>query len=115
MNNCIGYGNYRHFLQTVTYVSLGCAYGSALLAGPFYDTMARQFRAHGFKLMYSNGTGMLDLPGPRALFEMMISSTTTADGVGGNGGGGGVPTDVVVRAVFPFLTALGLVLISFLA
>eukprot|EP00567_Pseudictyota_dubia_P006351 CAMPEP_0197434662 /NCGR_PEP_ID=MMETSP1175-20131217/2366_1 /TAXON_ID=1003142 /ORGANISM="Triceratium dubium, Strain CCMP147" /LENGTH=522 /DNA_ID=CAMNT_0042963469 /DNA_START=81 /DNA_END=1649 /DNA_ORIENTATION=+ len=100
VNNCIGYGNYRLFLLTVFYIATGCCYGSGLLAGAFFDTMAGQFRRHGFKFLYANKTGLLDLPPPWLLWEQ---ATTT-----------GIDPEVIVRMVFPLLFLVGLVLVFFL-
>eukprot|EP00566_Odontella_aurita_P036993 CAMPEP_0113591088 /NCGR_PEP_ID=MMETSP0015_2-20120614/37054_1 /TAXON_ID=2838 /ORGANISM="Odontella" /LENGTH=155 /DNA_ID=CAMNT_0000497389 /DNA_START=838 /DNA_END=1305 /DNA_ORIENTATION=+ /assembly_acc=CAM_ASM_000160 len=62
--------------------------------------MTKQFKQHGYKILYENKTGLLDLPPPWVLWEQ---ATTT-----------GIDPKVVVRAVFPLLTLMGIILVCFL-
>lgn len=52
LNNCVGYNNYRQFLLALLYLTLGCCYGTAVLARPFYEPLKRQVEEHGFRFLY---------------------------------------------------------------
>lgn len=101
VNNCIGYNNIRTFILSLIFLVLGCWYGAFLLAMPFFELIRHQVAEHGWKLIYRNGTGFLDLPGPSELLYQMIS--------------GNLPPDVWIKMVFPLLTGVGTVLTVFLA
>lgn len=104
VNNCIGYYNYRSFFLALTYLMLGCWYGALLLALPFYEEIKQQIQQHGFKLMYSHQTGILDIP---PLWTLIRQSLTT--------NGGGIQSASIVKMVFPLLFGVGLILTGFWA
>jgi len=99
MNNCIGYNNYRSFFLTLTFIMLGCWYGVALLFYPFYEPLREQVRERGFRWLYSNGTGFLDLPPPIEILKLALA--------------GNLPTKAVVDVVYPLLLGVGLCMSGF--
>jgi hypothetical protein len=101
LNNCVGYNNYRSFLLTIFFLMAGCWYGVALLFYPFYEPLRAQVKEHGWRFLYSNGTGFLDLPSPVKLVQMMWSDD-------------GLPVKIVIDLVYPFLLGVGSILFGFL-
>ena len=101
LNQCIGYSNYRHFVLLLLFIMLGCWYGVAVLFYPFYDPLRDQVRKHGWKFLYSRGTGFLDLPYPGELIYMLVTLQ-------------GWPSKIVIDIVYPFLLGLGTVMSVFL-
>jgi hypothetical protein len=100
-NNCIGYNNIRAFILSLTFLLLGCWYGASVLAMPFFELMEHQVAEHGWKLLYSHGTGFLDLPGPLELLSRILS--------------GNLEPAVWIKIIFPLLTGVGIVLTVFWA
>lgn len=70
-----------------------------MLFWPFYEPLRAQVKEFGWRWLYSNGTGFLDLPSPPALVRMVWS--------------GAVPTKVVVDLVYPLVFGVGAVMSSF--
>jgi hypothetical protein len=91
----------RSFLLTLFFVLLGCSYGVGLLFWPFYEPFRAQVREHGLKWLYSNGTGLLDLPHPTTLLRMVMRREP-------------LPTKVVLDIVYPLLLGIGAVMAAFL-
>jgi len=101
MNNCIGYNNYRTFVLTIAYLVAGCWYGVALLFPSFWSIIQDQIRTHGFKFLYENKTGMLDLPPPWVMWEQIRTN-------------GSMDPDVAIKMVLLFLCGIGSLLTGFL-
>jgi hypothetical protein len=99
VNNCIGYHNYRSFVLLLAFLSIACGYGVALLWHEFYDPLRDQIRLHGWKWLYSNGTGLLDLPQPIQLTKMLLSGTVEAK--------------VIVDLVLPLLFGVAVIMTTF--
>jgi len=93
LNNTIGYNNYRQFLLILFYLTVGCWYGIAVLSFPFYEILKENIAKDGWRFLYGNGTGFLDLPLPIVLLTQLFSNT--AD------------DKVLVKLVFPFLLSVG--------
>ena len=100
VNQCIGYNNYRHFVLMLFFLMLGCWYGVALLFHVFYEPFRQQIREQGFKWMYSNGTGLLDLPMPNIILLYLLR--------------GNMPAKMVIDMVYPLLLGIGAVMSGFL-
>jgi len=100
MNQCCGLHNYRHFLLTLFFLMLTCWYGVAMLFWAFYEPLREQVQIHGWKWMYSHGTGFLDLPPPMKLLRMMFTT--------------GLPVKMVIDIVYPLVLGVGAVIGSFL-
>lgn len=100
VNQCIGYNNYRHFVLMLAYFMVGCWYGVALLFPVFYEPFWQQIQQHGFQWMYSNGTGMLDLPMPHIILLHLLRRD--------------MPSQMVINLVYPLLLGIGAVLSGFL-
>ncbi len=102
INGCVGYNNYRNFVLLIFYVMLGCCYGTYMLASDFYVMVREHFTRHGLKIMGAKyGTGILDLPPPWTLLKEYQNKGRIAD-------------DVILRAVFPVLLFLSIVMFVFL-
>mmetsp|Transcript_23789 Transcript_23789/g.48748 ORF Transcript_23789/g.48748 Transcript_23789/m.48748 type:complete len:542 (+) Transcript_23789:82-1707(+) len=102
VNNCIGYNNYRSFVLLIFYLATGCIYGSMLLCVPFFKIMKRHIKINGWSLMGPlYATGLLDLPPPWILWSQYKEN-------------GKVDEDVVLRAAFPFMLIVGILLTWFL-
>ena len=101
VNNCIGYNNVRTFILSLTFLAMGCWYGAFLLAMPFFELIQHQVMEHGWKLLYGNKTGFLDLPGlPTLLYRLLL---------------GNLQAEVWIKVIFPLLAGVGSVLTVFLA
>lgn len=100
VNNCIGLSNYRSFFLMLFFLMLGCWYGVALLFYPFYEPLRAQVEELGWRFMYANGTGFLDLP-PLSKIAQLVWS------------GQGLEVKMVVDIVYPLLLGVGLVLSVF--
>jgi hypothetical protein len=105
LNNCVGLANYRSFVCTVLFFMIGCWYGVALLFFPFYEPLRAQVLEHGWRWMYSNGTGFLDLPPPLELMRLLM---------GLSGDDHHLKTKIVLDLVYPLLFGVGAVLSLFL-
>lgn len=102
INGCVGYNNYRNFVLLILYVMLGCSYGTCMLASDFYVMAREHSTRHGLKIMGAKyGTGILDLPPPWTLLAEYRNK-------------GKIDDDVILRAVFPFLLFLSIVMFVFL-
>ena len=66
---------------------------------PFYEPLKLQIKEHGWGWLYSNGTGLLDLPPLLELFRMALS--------------GSLPTKAVVDMVYPLLFGVGAIMSAF--
>ena len=103
LNNCIGYYNIRSFVLFLTFLTVGCWYGTALLAAPFLDEIRVLVLTKGIVplLLFGgyNHTGFLDLPGPFKLFYLLVT--------------GGMTASLWVRIVFPFLVCIGIIITIF--
>lgn len=100
LNNCIGYNNYRPFFLTLVFIVLGCWYGVIILSVPFYELIRVQIQQQGWHWMYSNGTGILNLPSPKILLRLIFT--------------GQASVNIIVAVVFPFLLLVGMVMTGFL-
>ncbi|KAG7346822.1 DHHC palmitoyltransferase [Nitzschia inconspicua] len=102
LNNCVGWGNYRHFFLTVANLTLGCWYGTALLYRPFYEPLKLQLQEHGWKnLFYGNlRTGILNLPPLTTLLLQL--------------GRGQLAQTDLVKLIFPLLAMVGVLQTAFL-
>ena len=100
VNQCIGYNNYRHFVLMLLFFMLGCWYGVALLFQVFYEPFRQQIWENGWKWLYSNGTGLLDLPMPHVLVMHIVRRD--------------MPTKMVIDMVYPLLLGIGAILSGFL-
>jgi len=79
---------------------MGCWYGVGLLFYPFYEPLRAQIKEHGWKWMYSNGTGFLDLPPLMKIINLILSGT--------------LPNKMIVDMVYPLLLGIGAVISGFL-
>ena len=68
---------------------------------PFYETIESQIETHGWRFLYENKSGFLDLPMPMDMIRE-IRDTGILD------------VEVVVKMVFPLLIAAGIFLTLFL-
>jgi hypothetical protein len=84
------------------FLMLGCWYGVGMLLLPFYEPLRDQIREKGLHWLYSNGTGLLDLPTPTSLLHMMFWSRED------------LPVKIVVDLVYPLLLGVGAILSGFL-
>jgi len=99
VNNCIGYYNYRAFFLALTFLMIGCWYGAIMLAMPFYEELKDQLKRYGFKIFFSQKTGLLDIPPPWTLVRQAFTS--------------GIEPAVVVKMVYPLLFGVGMILTGF--
>jgi hypothetical protein len=83
------------------FLFLGCSYGVSVLFFPFYEPLRAQVKEHGLRWLYSNGTGLLDLPPPTALLRMLVSREP-------------IPAKIVIDIVYPLLLGVGAVMAAFL-
>lgn len=101
LNNCVGYNNYRSFLLTLFFLTVGCWYGVALLFPPFYELLSEEIKEHGLRFLFDNETGILSIP-PTWKLLCSISS-------------GGLDPEFVIKVIFPLLASIGLLQAVFLA
>ena len=104
-NNCIGYNNYREFLLTVLYITIGCLYGFNMLWREFYTGMKGYIDQYGWWESIVGGehqTGFLDLPPPLTMLKTALFTKE------------GLPPTVIIRLIFPLLFGSGLTLGAFL-
>lgn len=99
INNCVGYNNYRQFFLLLFYISLGCWYGVAVLFFPFIEPLKKQVEEHGFRFLYSNNTGFLNLPPLWALTKGALYNT--------------IDYEDVLKVLFTFLFGIGLIISMF--
>ena len=66
---------------------------------PFYEPLKAQIEAHGWRWMYSNGTGLLDLPPVLDLTRMALTGT--------------LPSKAVIDVVYPLLFGVGAIISVF--
>jgi hypothetical protein len=101
-NNCIGRDNYRSFVLLVFYILAGCIYGVCMLGRDFCIIMKQRSEVYGWSLRGAeHGTGLLDLPLPWVLWRSYEEN-------------GHIDTDVVLRAAFPLMFFVGIVMWWFL-
>jgi hypothetical protein len=100
LNNCVGYNNYRAFILTLFFLTIGCWYGVSIMFFPFYEPLKKQVAEHGYRFLYDNKTGFLDIPPPWILMYQMFSSR--------------LDPEVVIKLVFPLLAIVGLLQTVFL-
>lgn len=79
---------------------IGCWYGVALLFDVFYEPFRQQIREKGIPWIYSNGTGLLDIPKPYVAFMHLVR--------------GDMPSKMVIDMVYPILLSIGAILGCFL-
>ena len=102
VNNCIGHNNYRSFVLLVFYIMAGCTYGVCMLGIDFYLMMKNRIEVFGWSIFGAEyGTGLLDLPFPWILWKDYV-----ADGY--------IDRDIVLRAAFPLMFFVGLIMYWFL-
>jgi len=101
MNNCIGLNNYRSYCLTLVYLCIGMIYGIIILVAPFYESIQQQIQADGWRIMYSHGTGFLNLPPPIAMWAEIRSTGT-------------LNPNIVIKIVFPFLIGVCCLLLPLL-
>jgi len=65
-----------------------------LLCQPFLGLLKRQVNNHGYHLISDNKTGFLDLPPLSTIFSNLIN--------------GSLEKEVIIKFIFPLLTAVGL-------
>jgi hypothetical protein len=99
LNNCIGYNNYRSFFLSIFFLAMGSWYAVFMLFWPFYEPMRAQINEHGFKWLYSNGTGLLDLPPLLSMPRLVITGQLT--------------TKMVVDMVYPLCLGIGAIMSGF--
>lgn len=116
LNNCIGYGNHRSFILTVSFVTIACWYGVCMLYKPFYEPLQAHLRQHGGNLwnymqLYSSNDvlsehadidTLFDIPTLTEIWDMFFCDDTS------------MPTQAVVDVVFPLLLGVGAILAVFL-
>ncbi len=102
LNNCIGEKNYRNFLLTLLYLTIGCWYGVMVLWRPFYESLKQEILEHGWHVLYEEKTGFLNLPPPGTLIRQLFSTT-------------GLEPVVVIKVVVPLLVSVGLLQAIFLS
>ncbi|CAJ1905548.1 unnamed protein product [Cylindrotheca closterium] len=86
----------KPFLLILFYLTIGCWYGVAVLSFPFYEILKENIVKDGFRFLYGNATGFLDLPLPFDLLIQLLSNT--AD------------DEVLVKLVFPLLLSVGIMI-----
>lgn len=102
VNNCIGRNNYRSFVLLVFYLTVGCTYGVLMLGVDFCDVMKRRIELYGWSIRGAeHGTGLLDLPLPWVLWRDYRDN-------------GYIDQHVVLRAAFPLMFFVGIVMYWFL-
>lgn len=101
LNNCIGQNNYRNFLSTLLFLTIGCFYGVLVLWLPFCEPLQKQVSEHGWHFLYENKTGFLNLPPPGTMVRQCLST--------------GLEQEVVIKLVFPLLVSVGLLQAVFLS
>mmetsp|Transcript_28736 Transcript_28736/g.61867 ORF Transcript_28736/g.61867 Transcript_28736/m.61867 type:complete len:428 (-) Transcript_28736:2573-3856(-) len=100
LNNCVGYNNYRAFLLTLFYLSLGCCYGWFMLYRPFLEVLNTSSDGSGWNFIHDNVNAFYNLPSPTTLFSKISRGT--------------LEKEITIKLVFPFLTAIGLLQTIFL-
>jgi hypothetical protein len=108
INNCVGLNNYRSFVLFMIHLTVACWYGTALLFWPFYEPLRERVKEHGFRWLYDNGTGVLNLPPLWDMFLLLfrrIRTERTADVV---------VSQIVIDIAYPILMGVGAVMSAFL-
>lgn len=96
----MGYNNYRAFLLTLFYLSLGCCYGWFMLYRPFLEVLNTSSDGSGWNFIHDNVNAFYNLPSPTTLFSKISRGT--------------LEKEITIKLVFPFLTAIGLLQTIFL-
>jgi hypothetical protein len=76
-----------------------CWYGAAMLFHPFYEPLIAKVKEHGWRWLYSNGTGVLNLPPLLELIRMAATGT--------------LPAPVVIDLIYPLLFGVGTIISAF--
>ena len=101
LNNCVGYNNYRPFILTLFFLSLGGCYGACMLFFPFYVPLKQQVAEIGFRALFSFSGGFLDNPPPWTLVRQIMSND--------------VDTFIIVKIVYPILFFICILQTGFLS
>lgn len=115
LNNCVGYGNHRSFVLTLSFIALSCWYGVLLFYRPFYEPLQEQLREHGGIIKYvqlyaanklpeydENEKGLFDIPTVAEIGDMILCPDKS------------MPVQAVVDLLFPLLFGVGAILALFL-
>lgn len=108
INNCVGLDNYRAFVLFMIHLTVACWYGTALLFRPFYEPLLERVKEHGFRWLYGNGTGMLNLPPLWDLLLLLVWGERTERTANV------VISQVVIDIAYPILMGVGAVMSVFL-
>jgi hypothetical protein len=76
-----------------------CWYGAMMLFIPFYDPLKAQIDEHGWRWLYSNGTGFLNLPPMIELVRMVVTGT--------------LPSKAAIDLLYPLLFGVGAIMSGF--
>ena len=101
LNNCVGYNNYRSFVLTLFFLSVGGCYGACILFFPFYLPLKKQVSEIGFRALFSFSGGFLDNPPPWKLLQQIMSND--------------LDPFVIIKIVYPILFFVGIILSAFLS
>ena len=101
LNNCVGYNNYRPFVLTLFFLTVGGCYGTGMLFFPFYLHLKQQIPELGFRALFSFSRGFLNNPPPWTLIHQMIDND--------------LDPIVIIKIVYPILFFVGIVQALFLS
>lgn len=101
LNNCIGKNNYRNFVLLLCFLSLGCGYGASILWPHFFEPLRQQVHQHGWRIMYDQATGFLNIPPLQILIGKFVA--------------GQLESELIIKLVFPLLASVGVVQVAFLS
>lgn len=107
MNTCIGYNNYRYFIQTIGFLMCGCLYGSSMLYKPFVELVSDEIILHGGLLGAINN---LKLTARGTTPWNLIHDTIT-----GRDGGGLLDPELAIKIDFVLLLGVGITMVAFIS
>mmetsp|Transcript_10111 Transcript_10111/g.21189 ORF Transcript_10111/g.21189 Transcript_10111/m.21189 type:complete len:463 (-) Transcript_10111:1500-2888(-) len=100
LNNCVGYNNHRAFILTLLYLTIGCWYGCVMLYRPFFEELGESSGDHASNFFDKIENAVFDLPSVSTIFSCISS--------------GCHEKEMIIKLVFPFLTAVGFLQTIFL-